>query len=171
MTSLETLRESLPESARDLKLNLQSVLEGGSLTPAQKWGTALASALTTRHPALIAAMEEASAPHLSREEAEDARAAAALMGMNNVLYRFRHMVEKEDYSRLPARLRMNRLSKPLARKLDFELYCLAVSAQNGCATCIRSHEEVVIRGGMTPENVLDGVRIAATLAGVVVAVG
>jgi hypothetical protein len=43
---------------------------------------------------------------------EDAAAAAALMSMTNIYYRFRHMIGKPSYSENPARLRMNRLAKP-----------------------------------------------------------
>ena len=92
-------------------------------------------------------------------------AAAALMGMTNVFYRFRHLVGKEGYAQLPARLRMNRIAKPAADKLDFELFCLAVSAVNACEACVRSHEEALLKGGITEAQVHDAVRIAATIHG------
>ena len=100
---------------------------------------------------------------------EDALAAAALMGMNNVYDRFRHLVGQESYASKPARLRMNRLVRPAASKLDFELFCLAASANNACESCIRSHEEVVTAGGLSEDAVHDAVRIAATIAGAAVA--
>ena len=90
------------------------------------------------------------------------------MGMNNVYYRFRHMIGKEAYQK-PARLRMKRIAKPATNKTDFELFCLAVSAINGCETCVVSHEKTVLEGGLTEDNVHDAVRIAATVHGAVVA--
>ena len=113
---------------------------------------------------------------------DDALAAASLMAMNNVYYRFRHMVGKASYAEKPARLRMNRLVKPSTSKVDFELFSLAVSAVNGCEACVRSHEQVVTQGGLTEDAVHDAVRIAAVVhaaavslelpkAGVVAAVG
>ena len=100
---------------------------------------------------------------------EDALAAAALMAMNNVYYRFRHLVGKPSYAQKPARLRMNRMAQPATNKADFELFCLAVSAINGCETCIRAHEQVVLEGGLTEEQVHDAVRIAATVHAAAVA--
>jgi alkyl hydroperoxide reductase subunit D len=100
---------------------------------------------------------------------DDAKAAASLMAVNNVYYRFRHMVGKPSYSAKSPRLRMNWIAKPLTSKADFELFCLAVSAVNGCRSCIASHEEVVVKAGLTEEQVLDAVRIAAAMAGMAVA--
>jgi alkyl hydroperoxide reductase subunit D len=160
---LETLRSAIPEPARDVKLNLQAVLQDGSLTPAQRWGTAVASAAASRHPGLLAAMVEEARGQVDRAVIDDALAAAALMAMNNVYYRFRHMVGKPGYSDKPARLRMNRLVKPAGSKLDFELFALAVSAINGCESCIRAHEKVVVEGGLGEDQVHDAVRIAATV--------
>ena len=91
------------------------------------------------------------------------------MAMNNVYYRFRHMIGKESYDAKPARLRMQRIAKPATSKADFELFCLAVSAINGCEMCIRSHEAAVISGGLTEDHVVDAVRIAAVINAAAVA--
>jgi len=163
MSRLEELRQSLPEAAKDIKLNLQSVLQQTSLSPAQAWGTAVASAIASRNPRLVEAVIADATPVLDANQLEDAKAAAALMSMNNIYYRFRHMIGKESYSQKPARLRMNWIGKPLGSKTDFELFCLAVSAINGCEMCVRSHEDVVTKGGITEDQVHDAVRIAATI--------
>src|SRR5262245_56406643 len=91
------------------------------------------------------------------------------MAMTNVYYRFRHLVGKPSYSEKPARLRMNRLVKPASNRVDFELFSLAVSAINGCEACIRAHENAVLDGGMTEEQVHDAIRIAATIQATAVA--
>ncbi|HEY7411656.1 MAG TPA: carboxymuconolactone decarboxylase family protein [Vicinamibacteria bacterium] len=169
MSDLETLRQGLPEAARDVKLNLQAVLQPGVLSPAQRWGVAVASAIAARNPSLREAVVEAARGEVEAVVLEDAAAAAALMAMNNVYYRFRHMVGKASYAEKPARLRMNRMVKPAASKLDFELFSLAVSAINGCEQCIQSHEKVVLEGGLTEDHVNDAVRIAATLNAAAVA--
>ena len=161
--SVEALRTTIPDVAKDIKLNLQSVLQPGALTPAQRWGVAIASAVAARNVALRDALIADAASEVGGEVIDDAVAAAALMAMNNVYYRFRHLVGKPSYSQMPARLRMQRIAKPLTNKADFELFCLAVSAINGCEMCIRSHEEVVLKGGLTEEQVHDAVRIAATV--------
>jgi len=91
------------------------------------------------------------------------------MGMNNVYYRFVHLVENPDYAPLPARLRMNVIGNPGVAKVDFELYSLAVSAINGCGTCLAAHDKVVRKAGVTAEGVQSAVRIAAVVHGVAIA--
>jgi alkyl hydroperoxide reductase subunit D len=163
MSSVESLRTSIPDVAKDIRLNLQSVLQPGALTPAQRWGVAIASAVAARNTALRDALIADANAQVGADVIDDAVAAAALMAMNNVYYRFRHLVGKESYSQMPARLRMQRIARPVTNKTDFELFCLAVSAINGCEMCIRSHEEVVLAGGLSEEQVHDAVRIAATV--------
>jgi len=165
MENVEDLRAALPDEARDVKLNLQSVLQpGGSLSDAQRWGVAIAAAITARRPELRdALLADARASGVGEPTLEDARAAAVLMAMNNVYYRFRHQIGKPAYARKPARLRMTRMAKPAAEKLDFELFSLAVSALNGCEACVRAHEAAVLEGGLSDEVVHDAVRVAAVV--------
>jgi lipoyl-dependent peroxiredoxin subunit D len=163
MSEIEKLREQLPDAARDIRLNLQTVFQSTALTPAQTWGAALASAIATRNGELARAVFVDAQSKVDANVIEDARAAAALMAMNNVYYRFRHLIGKESYSTKSARLRMNWMGKPMSDKTDFELFCLAVSAINGCESCVRSHEQVITAGGLSEDQVHDAVRIAATI--------
>jgi len=163
MREIEKLRERMPDAARDIRLNLQTVFQSTTLTTAQTWGVALASAIATRNGELARAVFIEAQGKVDEKVIEDAMAAAALMAMNNVYYRFRHLVGKEIYTAKPARLRMNRIGKPMSNKADFELFCLAVSAINGCEVCIHSHEEVVTAGGVSEDQVHDAVRIAASI--------
>jgi len=165
---LEPLRESLPEQARDLKVNLQNVLQESTLTPEQRWGVAVACGFASRNARLAQVLLDQARDIVSAAIIDDARAAACLMAMNNVYYRSKHMLVREEYQALPARLRMTRIARPAGSKLDFELMCLAVSAINGCERCILAHEKTVRDGGMTGEQVHDAIRIAATIEGVAV---
>jgi len=169
MSLLDEARDALPDAARDLKLNLQSVLAESTLSPAQRWGTAVAAAVASRNARLRDAVIAEARVEADPAAVDDGIAAAALMGMNNVYYRFRHLIGRAGYTDKPARLRMNRIAKPAASKVDFELYCLAVSAINGCATCLQAHETVVLNGGLTDEHVHDAVRIASVVHGAAVA--
>src|SRR6056297_2633674 len=85
------------------------------------------------------------------------------MGMNNVYYRFLHLVEDPEYAQIPARLRMQALSAPAEDKLDRELWALAVSAVNGCGQCIQAHEKTVLQHGASKAMVHDAVRIASVV--------
>ena len=166
MTTLDSLRDALPDYARDLKLNLGSVLAptgAPGLTERQIWAIALGAAEASRNPAFAAAIGELSAAHLDIAYQTGARAAAAIMGMNNVYYRFLHLVEDPEYGRMPARLRMNVIGNPGMDKVDFELVSLAVSAINGCGTCVASHERQVRQHALPREAVQSAVRIAATV--------
>jgi alkyl hydroperoxide reductase subunit D len=169
MGALDLVRDAIPDPARDLKLNLQSVMAETSLTPAQRWGVAVTAAVTSRNARLRAAVVEDARAAVDGAVVDDALAAAAIMGMNNVYYRFRHLIEKPVYSEKPARLRMNRLAKPAASKVDFELFALAASAINGCGTCMQAHEKVVLAGGLTEDQVHDAVRLASIVHGAAIA--
>ncbi|HEY6553921.1 MAG TPA: carboxymuconolactone decarboxylase family protein [Vicinamibacteria bacterium] len=169
MIAVDEVRSALPEAAKDIRLNLQSVLEGGALNEAQKWGVAAACAIAARNDRLRDAILQDALDKAGEAVVEDAKAAAVLMAMNNVYYRFRHMVGKPGYSQKPARLRMQRIAQPLTNKVDFELFCLAVSAINGCEACVKAHEQVVVGGGLDEEHVHDAVRIAAVVNAAAVA--
>jgi lipoyl-dependent peroxiredoxin subunit D len=169
MSAVDRAGDALPEAARDLKLNLQSVLAESTLSPARRWGTAVAAAVASRNALLRDAVIGEARAHADQAVIDDGIAAAALMGMNNVYYRFRHLIGREVYAEKPARLRMNRIAKPAGPRVDFELFCLAVSAINGCETCLKSHERVVVAGGLSEDQVHDAVRIAAVVHGAAVA--
>ena len=83
--------------------------------------------------------------------------------MNNIFYRFKHMVHKAEYDDVPGRLRMQAIRMHGGDPVDFELACLAVSSINGCEACIASHENVVREKGLTAEAVTASVRIAAVM--------
>ncbi|HWB99437.1 MAG TPA: carboxymuconolactone decarboxylase family protein [Bryobacteraceae bacterium] len=171
--SLEALLARVPDYAKDLKLNLSNVLKQSELTPQQTWGTALACAVALRNPELLAAVQAEAEAQLKPEAVFAAKAAAAIMGMNNIYYRFQHLSGNEKYATIPARLRMQVIRSHGSDPVDFELWCLAVSAINGCGVCVGSHERVLREKGVTEETILAAVRIASVihaLAGVLEAV-
>jgi alkyl hydroperoxide reductase subunit D len=167
--TLETILSSLPDYAKDLKLNLKNVLsERGApgLTPTQIFGTALASAVTTGQQDLIRAIDEAAGDTLSDADRRGARAAAAIMGMTNVYYRSVHLIDNEDYGNLPAQLRMTILGNPGIEKVDFELYSMAVSAINGCGMCLNGHEAGLRKLGVETVAIQTSLRIGAVVSAV-----
>ncbi|HEX9138263.1 MAG TPA: carboxymuconolactone decarboxylase family protein [Steroidobacteraceae bacterium] len=164
--SLDAIRDAIPDFARDLKLNLGSVLtvEGApGLNEQQIWSVALAAALAARNTAFARQIEQLASARLDAAHLKAAHAAAAIMGMNNVYYRFLHLVEDDEYRQLPARLRMNVLASPGIDSLDFELLSLAVSAVNACGLCITAHEQQLRSHGFAREAIQSAVRIAAVV--------
>ena len=160
--AIETLKSRLPDYAKDLRLNLGSLATEPSLSAQQRAGTFVASALASRNADVTRAVVAEFGPQLSAEALSAAKAAAAVMAMNNVYYRFTHMLGG-DYATMPAKLRMNVMARPGVDRADFELWSLAVSAINGCAMCVESHEKVVREAGITKDQVQAAVRIAAVV--------
>jgi alkyl hydroperoxide reductase subunit D len=164
--NVEQIRDALPDYARDLKLNLGSVLTTAGapgLSDKQIWSIALASAIASRNTGFARSIEAESRAHLVESDVVGAKAAAAIMGMNNIYYRFLHLVEDGQYQTLPARLRMNVIASHGIDKLDFELISLAVSAVNGCGLCVTSHEKKLRSHDVSREAIQSAVRIAATI--------
>jgi len=169
--NLSDLRNSLPEYAKDLKLNLDSVLSetgAAGLDATQVRAIALASAIGARHAPLVAAIEAFAAEQLSAEQISGAKAAAAIMGMNNVYYRATHLIHNAEYGQLRTGLRMNVMANPGLDKATFELASLAVSAINGCGACLDSHERVVREHGVSAQGVQSALKIAAVVHAVAV---
>ncbi|HJS33160.1 MAG TPA: carboxymuconolactone decarboxylase family protein [Alphaproteobacteria bacterium] len=161
--SLESLKARLPEYAKDLKLNLSSLAVEPGLSQQQRAGVFVASAIASRNSMLTEAIIAEFAPVLAPEALTAAKAAAAIMSMNNVYYRFTHLVSATDYRTLPARLRMNVIARPGVDKVDFELWSLAVSAINGCGMCVDAHERELRKAGLALETIQAAVRIAAVV--------
>jgi alkyl hydroperoxide reductase subunit D len=162
----EALKALLPEYAKDQKLNLGSTTTVPDLTATQIWGTVVATAFAARNATVLQHAVEEARNHLSAENLEAARGAASIMGMNNVYYRFNHMLEESgdaEYASMPARLRMQYIGRHPADKLDFELWCLAVSAINGCSACVVAHEKVCREKGASKATIHAAIKIAAVI--------
>lgn len=164
--SLKAFADSLPDYAKDLRLNLGSLLSDQTLGDQRKYGLLLACAHGSGSKALTEAAEAEVEGKLSPEAANAARAAAAIMAMNNVYYRFVHLASNKEYGQLPAKLRMNVIGNPGIDKADFELFSLAVSAQNGCGMCIDSHEKVLRQHNVPVEVIQAAARIGAVMTAV-----
>jgi alkyl hydroperoxide reductase subunit D len=165
---LDDLKDALPDHAKDLKLNLSSVLAQPNLNDAQIWGTALVAAIASRNPRVLQSVAAEAGKHLSPENVRAAKGAASIMAMNNIYYRFTHVVSAKEYQTMRAGLRMNIIGNHGVSGVDFELWSLAVSAINGCSMCMDSHERAVLEKGATREVVQSVVKIAAVIHAVAV---
>ena len=159
--SIDTLRNALPAYAKDLSLNLSSLMNETVLSEQQKWGCFIACAYAVGTGSVIRALEDGCP--LSAEALTAAKAAAAIMGMNNVYYRTLHLMKNREYATLPAKLRMNIIANPGVDKNDFELWSMAVSAINGCGMCLDSHEEELRKRGVANTVVQASIRIGAVV--------
>lgn len=147
---------------RDLKVNFKSILASEHLTEKEIGLVALSTAVNNNNRPLIqfftGFLKENDA---SASEIAEAAACASLLASNNVFYRFRHYTQKEKYTQIPARIRMQIMMKPVTGKITFELMSLAVSAVNGCEMCVNAHEDSLIKLGISEEKIFDCIRIAS----------
>ena len=161
--SIDALREMIPASAKDISLNLSSLANETVLNDQQKWGCFLASAHAIGVAPAVKAIEDAAAAVMTPEAMNAAKAAAAIMGMNNIYYRSLHLMHNPEYQTLPARLRMNILANPGVEKIDFELWSTAVSAINGCGMCLDAHESELKKHSVPNTSIQAMLRIGAVV--------
>ncbi|MEU5385454.1 MULTISPECIES: alkyl hydroperoxide reductase [Kitasatospora] len=164
--ALDELKAALPDYAKDLKLNLGSVIGNSDLPEQQLWGTVLACAMATGSASVLRELEPEAKANLKPEAYEAAKGAAAIMAMNNVYYRTLHLLSDKEYGTMRAGLRMNIIGNPGVDKVDFELWSFAVSAINGCGQCLDSHEGVLRKAGVDREVIQAAIKIAATVQAV-----
>jgi alkyl hydroperoxide reductase subunit D len=123
--SLKQFAEALPDYARDIRLNLGSILSDQLIGEERKNGLLLACAHGSGYKPLVDAAEAEVAGKLGDTAANAARGAAAVMAMNNVYYRFVHLASNAEYATMPARLRMNFIGAHGIARDEFELFSLA----------------------------------------------
>lgn len=161
--SLDALRDLIPAYGKDISLNLSSLANETVLNDQQKWGCFLASAHAVGVAPAVRLIEAQAATVLSPEAMNAAKAAAAIMGMNNIYYRSLHLMKNNEYTTLPAKLRMNVIANPGVEKLDFELWSTAVSAINGCGACIDAHEGELRKHAVPNVQIQAALRIGAVV--------
>ncbi len=162
---LESIKDALPDYAKDLKLNLGSIARSTELSEQQLWGALVATAAATRSEKLLREISEDAVDILSAEAYQAALGAASIMGMNNVFYRTKGQLDGR-YDDLRAGLRMNIIANPGVPKADFELWSLAVSAINGCGHCLSAHESVLRDADVPRTSIFEAIRLASIVSGV-----
>lgn len=161
--SLDTLKSRLPDFAKDIKLNLSGLANENTLTDKQLWGTYLAAAIASRNATVIRDIMDEAKDILPDEYVSAIKAANAIMGMNNVYYRWFSLTADKEYQTMPAGLRMNVLANPGIDKGDFEAFELAVSVINACKTCVQAHETGLAKEGFSKKDIQTIVRISSVV--------
>lgn len=165
MENLENLSSALPQYAKDIKINLSTLIsaENQVLSAKQIYGSALASAYATKEKNLIKVLENEAKNILSEVEMNAVKSSTTLMAMNNIYYRFTHISHDKEYGQMPAGLRMQGIVNHGIDKVDFEVFSLAVSVINGCGMCIDAHANQLIKHQMTKTQVQMIAKIAAVV--------
>lgn len=162
MQFLNTVKERLPDYAKDIRLNLDAVIARSSLSPTAAAGAALAAAFAAKSSPIIDAIRTDGTLDPLHQQA--ALTAAALMGMNNVWYPYIEMAGDADLKTMRAELRMNAYANHGGvDRQSFELYALAASIVGKCEFCVRSHYKLLQETGLTAQQLRDVGRIAAVI--------
>jgi len=171
-SAIETLLAPLPEACKDLRLNMSSLLRGGSVDQATTYCAAIAAAYFVGDSALAAALRADSAALLTDEEFADAQAAASLMGMTTVYYKSRELLgtEKPSYEQMRPSLRMNRMMSPASRT-KYEAAAMTCAAIAACPACLKSHEKKLVEYEWSEGQIHELLRIAAIVHGTSIALG
>ena len=160
--SLSLLEKGESRYLRDLKLNFTSTLTSEQLSTKECALLGLATAVNNNNAPLTAYFTRyAKEQEATAAEIGEAVGCASLLASNNIFYRFRHFTQKEKYTQIPARIRMQLMMKPVTGKEFFELMSLAISAINGCEMCVNAHEDSLVKLGTTEECIFDAVKIAS----------
>ncbi|WP_017257959.1 carboxymuconolactone decarboxylase family protein [Pedobacter arcticus] len=159
--ALELLNATDYKYLRDLKLNFNSTLTSEFLSEKECALLGLSIAANNQNAILITFYKNYALKfEATEDELAEAVSCASLLASNNVFYRFRHFTQKEKYTQIPARIRMQLMMKPTSKEF-FELLSLAISAVNGCEMCVNAHEDSLIKLGSKEERIFDAVRIAS----------
>lgn len=160
MEFLQSIKDRMPEYAKDIRLNLDSTIARSSLAPEDAIAVALAAAFAAKSAPLVAAFKAA----VPAAEGYAALAAATLMGMNNLWYPFVEMAADSDLKSQRVELRMNAYtSHGGVSKAKFETYALAASIVGKCHFCVQSHYALLKQEGLTTQQLRDIGRIAAVV--------
>jgi alkyl hydroperoxide reductase subunit D len=160
MEFLNSIKDRMPEYAKDIRLNLDGVISRSSLAPEDALGVALAAAFAAKSKPLIDAFKAAVPP----AEGHAALTAATLMGMNNAWYPFVEMADDAELKTMRAELRMNAYATSGGvDKKKFEAYALSASIVGKCHFCVKSHFELLKKEGLTTQQLRDIGRIAAVV--------
>jgi len=166
MSWVDQVKESIPDHAKDIKLNLDAVINRSGLDEVDAHACAFAAAIAASNGDLAFEISM-NGPLMGTDEREAAKTAAALMGMNNVWYPFVEMAADESMKGLPAGLRMNAYATHGGvSKKKFEMYALAASIVGKCHFCVKSHYDILKNEGMTTQELMAVGRIAAVIAAI-----
>ena len=167
--SIDNVKDALPDYAKDLKVNLSSIVRTTELNQQQLWGALVATAAATKSESLAWEVSEDAQGILTEQAYHAALGSASIMGMNNVFYRGRGFLDGK-YDDLRAGLRMNIIANPGVEKANFELWSFAVSSINGCPDCVTAHEHTLREAGVSRETIQEALKAAAIISGVAQAI-
>lgn len=160
---VDQLKSSIPDYAKDIRLNIDAVIKRSSLPEDEAEYVALAAAFATGNHKLWTWIESQLG---DSQEAFAAVTAASLMAQNNVYYPYNEMVDNA-FQGMTAGLRMNAIANHGGTtKEKFEAYSLAASIVGKCHFCVKAHFDTLKTNGYTLNQLQDIGRIASVMVAV-----
>ncbi|MBT4922409.1 MAG: alkyl hydroperoxide reductase [Rickettsiales bacterium] len=165
VNKFEELFYSIPKYARDIQVNIRTVLNPDNAPLDQKLliGIALAAGYAARNSKVEEALLETAESLLDAKTLGAIKSANAIMAMSNMYHRFTSLVSDAEYAKLPIGLRMNVVGDYGIEKREFELYSLAISVVNGCRVSIDTHERSLKKEGVRREQIQHVAKIASVI--------
>lgn len=161
---VEQVKNSIPDHSKDIRLNLDSVINRSPLSLEDTHAVAFVAALASGNGELAFAIEGSGELDNFEKELNAAKTAASLMAMNNAWYPYVEMTNDPDLKGLPAGLRMNAYANHGGvTKKQFEMYALAASIIGKCHFCVKNHYDLLKKEGMTPQELQHVGKIASVV--------
>ena len=164
---IDNLRAAMPDYARDIRLNLGSVISASRLEPAMAWGAALTAALVSKNAQVIQNIAEDAQTVMDEKHIKAVKSAAAMMSMTNVWYKFTDLIQDSEVKKQPPKLRMNAvLTHGGVDRALFEAWSLSASVVNACGICVNAHASQLNKLGIDAQQIADIARIATVIKSV-----
>ncbi len=163
MSILNQLK-SLPDTAKDIRVNLLSVMDedNDTLSLQSRQAILLSVLRSLSGYAGVSQLVSSLEGEIQDEKINHAsQIAHSMMAMNNIYYRFVHLSESKELQTMPPGLRMQAMRQHEVGVELFELMSLAISAVNGCGLCISSHIKQLQKHGVSMEVIQMAGKIAA----------
>lgn len=125
---------------------------------------ATSSAMNCDHCVKAHTKEAVHAEIFSEEEVQEILAVTATCAMYNVYYKFKDLVDDEQFAGMSIGLRAHTFSKTSLSPQLVELINIAVSNINGCKMCTSGHTKKALELGLDREAVDEAIKVSAVMS-------
>ena len=163
--TLDDLKNSIPDFAKDVKINLSSLVMNSEYDDELVYGCAYASSLALGNNDIASVFEKECSIRFGREFIESIKATVTVMSLNNVWYKYRDSMPTTEMKMAPQKMRVNIMANYAGiDKILFESLSLCVSAINGCTFCVKAHSDLLLENDKTKDYILNIGRIASVIS-------
>ena len=163
--TFDELKNSIPEFAKDVKLNFSSLIKNSDFDDDLVYGCAYASALALNDKILSNAFEQECEKRFGIDFVESVKSTVVIMTLNNTWYKYRDSMPNSEMKMAPQRMRVNVMANHAGLdKILFESLSLCISSINGCMFCIKAHSDLLLKNDKNNDFVFNIGRIASVIS-------